>query len=65
MPCHWLRASCVLNFSRMYNHFLECSLDELVLAYEHFTYIKDYEGCHLIGEAFDQMATLDLKGFMI
>jgi len=49
----------------MYNPFLECSVDELVLAYEHFTYIKDYEGCHLIGEAFDEMATLDFKGFMI
>lgn len=48
-----------------YNHFFDCSLDELELAYEHFTHCHDYEGCRLVGDAFSHHVIIDLKGFGI
>lgn len=46
-----------------YNHFLEFSVSEMVDAYTYFAYIRDYEGCHLVADAFDSNTSIDLKGF--
>ena len=47
----------------MYNHFLEFSVDEMVDAYTYFTYIHDYEGCRLVGEAFAHNTSIDFENF--
>ena len=47
----------------MYNHFLEFTLDEMVDAYTYFTYIHDYEGCRLVGEAFAHNNLIDFQNF--
>ena len=47
----------------MYNHFLEFSVDEMEDAYTYFTYVHDYEGCRLVGEAFDQNTNIEFLNF--
>ena len=47
----------------MYNHFLEFSVSEMVDAYTYFTLIHDYEGCRLVGEAFDKNVSIDFQNF--
>ena len=47
-----------------HNHFLEFSLSEMVEAYTYFTDIHDYEGCRLVGEAFDQTTSVEFKNLI-
>lgn len=42
----------------MYNYFLDFSLCEMEEAYEYFHIIGDYEGCRLVGEAYDENTSL-------
>jgi len=47
----------------MYNYFLEFSLDELIDAYAYFNDNRDYEGCRLVGDAFDQKTGIEFLNF--
>jgi hypothetical protein len=43
------------------NPFFEFSLSEMVEAYTYFTVMHDYEGCRLVGEAFDQTTSVEFN----
>jgi hypothetical protein len=36
----------------MLNPFLDCTIEEIIDAYEYFHDIRDYKGCQLVGTAF-------------